>query len=663
MEKNKHTERKECQICCLKFTKSISRMPIACSSCEAVHCRNCVSTYILINPTSPNCMNCNTPYSKKKLKNEILRKRGEFKQYELKNADYIIAEDKKNLDPYISHIAKRNLAKTYKSEEKEAWNEYLQSQVTMERSRDEFFEFERKLRSELRTRLNVERMKHTTLVQDMRMKKKRFENLKELGKDAALNFVHPGFDESGSMKKLEGTSCPRELCNGVLLKDPDSKGCVQHKCSICLHFVCVRCDRCFSPGKQSEEKRMNHVCIESEVETKKLLMNTTKPCPTCSIRVSKTEGCDHMWCTQCRTTFSWKTGEKLANTHSNPHKSAYNRQIKKRGRNKLSNYEKKIETELKEQKSTNNDDPDGVLLPDHLLATRAMLGIRDVSRITMLFLQDGNLNSLRAGSDIGSPVHLFLLSFMDELVKLRNAITDNEEFEFLSNMRNIQNRPMSGMPPAFVCEGGRFRTPLCMTSSIRMMRRRKSKPLECLDKARLKYLELKDEKKTLEERKTEGAGVAAIDARINKIKLQYVNCLQLQRLYQVHNEKIIKSLTELLTMCKRAFNKLIDYYFQNRQGILSGDAKFWEIVSMKDAHVGEIEKLRKAHNECCHENMKEMQAALGTTTLKSKHTQPLISRWSLCSWRYHSPGTRGHLSSTFDTEEKSFYKNSLEPYI
>jgi hypothetical protein len=48
------------------------------------------------------------------------------------------------------------------------------------------------------------------------------------------------------------------------------------------------------------------------------LNKEAKPCPKCAASISKIDGCDQMWCTQCRTAFSWRTGAIETAVH-NPH--------------------------------------------------------------------------------------------------------------------------------------------------------------------------------------------------------------------------------------------------------------------------------------------------------------------------------------------------------
>ena len=62
-----------------------------------------------------------------------------------------------------------------------------------------------------------------------------------------------------------------------------------------------------------------HTCKPENVETAKLLAKDTKPCPKCATPIFKIEGCDQMFCTQCQTPFSWKTGRVENGVIHNPH--------------------------------------------------------------------------------------------------------------------------------------------------------------------------------------------------------------------------------------------------------------------------------------------------------------------------------------------------------
>ena len=66
--------------------------------------------------------------------------------------------------------------------------------------------------------------------------------------------------------------------------------------------------------------------MTDDVATAKLLAKETKSCPQCAIPIFKISGCDQMWCTECQTPFSWKTGQKVSGVIHNPHFYQWQRQ-------------------------------------------------------------------------------------------------------------------------------------------------------------------------------------------------------------------------------------------------------------------------------------------------------------------------------------------------
>ena len=69
-----------------------------------------------------------------------------------------------------------------------------------------------------------------------------------------------------------------------------------------------------------------HICDPTTLETIKLILKQAKPCPKCITFISKVDGCDQMWCTECHTAFSWKTGKVEYKIH-NPHFWDYTRKM------------------------------------------------------------------------------------------------------------------------------------------------------------------------------------------------------------------------------------------------------------------------------------------------------------------------------------------------
>jgi hypothetical protein len=108
-------------------------------------------------------------------------------------------------------------------------------------------------------------------------------------------------------------SCPDENCRGFL----DN----QWKCGICKQYSCSECH-----VVKGEDCDCNHECNPDDVATAKLLASDTKPCPKCATGIFKIDGCDQMWCTQCKTAFSWRTGAIETKIH-NPHYYEWQRQM------------------------------------------------------------------------------------------------------------------------------------------------------------------------------------------------------------------------------------------------------------------------------------------------------------------------------------------------
>jgi hypothetical protein len=95
-----------------------------------------------------------------------------------------------------------------------------------------------------------------------------------------------------------------------------------HKCGTCSTEYCSKCYQPKHPGAD---------CRKEELQTAKLIRESSKPCPKCAVRIHKIEGCDQMWCTQCRTAFSWNTGKIETHEVHNPHYYEWFRNNQNRG--------------------------------------------------------------------------------------------------------------------------------------------------------------------------------------------------------------------------------------------------------------------------------------------------------------------------------------------
>jgi hypothetical protein len=100
--------------------------------------------------------------------------------------------------------------------------------------------------------------------------------------------------------------CPASECRGFLS--------TAYKCGTCQLWACPDC-----LVVKGEEKDEQHTCDPGQKESVALIIKESKGCPKCGQRISKIDGCDQMWCTDCHTAFSWTTGQIVNGVVHNPH--------------------------------------------------------------------------------------------------------------------------------------------------------------------------------------------------------------------------------------------------------------------------------------------------------------------------------------------------------
>jgi hypothetical protein len=122
--------------------------------------------------------------------------------------------------------------------------------------------------------------------------------------------------KKGHVKKEFVMKCPMDECRGFLNTN--------YLCGLCQHTICKDCHHSLGQANGNEpisqnEKDNDHKCNPDDVATITELKNTTKPCPKCSCLIYKIDGCDQMFCIQCHTAFSWRTGQIELGVIHNPH--------------------------------------------------------------------------------------------------------------------------------------------------------------------------------------------------------------------------------------------------------------------------------------------------------------------------------------------------------
>lgn len=102
--------------------------------------------------------------------------------------------------------------------------------------------------------------------------------------------------------------CSNEDCHGMI----DAS----FICNLCKTEYCFEC---FA----KVTNKATHVCKPEDISSFHNILESTKPCPKCASRIYKAEGCDQMFCTNCKTGFYWNTGKLILGSFHNPHREEW----------------------------------------------------------------------------------------------------------------------------------------------------------------------------------------------------------------------------------------------------------------------------------------------------------------------------------------------------
>jgi len=250
-----------CTICFDPFNAS-TRKPIRCpiDSCAKTACRTCYQTFLCGDDVSvPKCMFCATQFTHSQLQHIGLTKSfllGDFAKHQ---QDVLFAQEQAMLPAAQAAVAHDRLIKNIDDQIKDVSSQIKQLTAL-------------KL-DLLRTKRQLQR-----------------QGPGQDHADQADTFIH---------------RCADSGCNGFVSS--------AWKCATCDKYTCPHCREL-----KTERDDPLHVCNPDSVASVALLKNDTKPCPNCKVPVHKTEGCDQMFCTQCKRLWSWNTGKFETRGH-NPH--------------------------------------------------------------------------------------------------------------------------------------------------------------------------------------------------------------------------------------------------------------------------------------------------------------------------------------------------------
>lgn len=264
-----------CNICCEDVNV---KTVLTCISCNTTYCIKCSKTYLL-SIFEAHCMGCKKQWDDRFIRDSFPKTwvNGEYKQHIkkmiLEREKSFIPLTMESVDREVSALRRKKInAENRVSEMRiECKIIELDSQITQLKGRDL-----------IKNQPEIARLTKllTETIDKLRRKRNVYVDLDEEFK--SLNI------EAEKMNK----KCPIDDCKGYLKRNV---------CMVCEKHICNECNL---------EKDDDHECKKEDVETYKLILKDSKPCPKCATRISKVNGCNQMYCISCKAVWDWKT-EKI----------------------------------------------------------------------------------------------------------------------------------------------------------------------------------------------------------------------------------------------------------------------------------------------------------------------------------------------------------------
>lgn len=296
-----------CSICVERFNRS-NHAPVKCPTCQAVACSSCTETYLLSGSQDPHCMSCRVGWTREVLDSCGLTKKFVTQTYKTHRENVLFDRERALMpatQPHVERTLKiRSLERQFAEIEEQVRKISFDATPVFHMSLEVLAV---ELGTDDYTQLALERIArgYKVLEASALLKNKSNMIMTQIG-----HLRSSGVDEKKEARKFI-RACPSNGCAGFL----------SHvwKCGVCEKWSCPECHEVI--GNKDDP----HTCKPECIETAKLLSKDSKPCPKCAALIFKIDGCDQMWCTQCTTSFSWRTGKVEVGRIHNPHYYEYQR--------------------------------------------------------------------------------------------------------------------------------------------------------------------------------------------------------------------------------------------------------------------------------------------------------------------------------------------------
>lgn len=116
------------------------------------------------------------------------------------------------------------------------------------------------------------------------------------------------------LSQLDSSTKPCPQCSQFTSLKEHHPTRSEHKykiqCSNCQFVWCFKCHAPWHNGLKCRDYRKGDKLLRSWASVIEHGQRNAQKCPQCKIHIQRTEGCDHMTCTQCNTNFCYRCGER-----------------------------------------------------------------------------------------------------------------------------------------------------------------------------------------------------------------------------------------------------------------------------------------------------------------------------------------------------------------
>jgi hypothetical protein len=388
----------ECSVCL-----DLSTTVISCPMCKYIACLECNKTY-LSEQFDPKCMSCNRDWLELFIRENFPEDWYQNTYIKNKREKYTIREEQTKFAIVNTVAIKFNMYDKISTEIKS-----LQKKLkNYSNISPEYAEIKEQIRDLQNQMSNKE--------QDMLDYTRKCNEI-DIGENKA---------QVASNTHQDNMRCTTENCKGFLvdksiaLGDSTTQSCKILKCGTCMKEVCKDClELC-------QEK---HSCDANILATIKAIRGdkNSRMCPKCNQVIEKTQGCDQMFCTSCKTSFSFETGAIETKAFHNPLMFEYfsSRRTGQEEFNQYQEQQQRASRDVEESCDLHTGFGHGIFTGTHILSLK--------QKITEAF-KSINQNNLVIDSTAfqNGPGIYTLFSWILNLVEIQDV--------FLSSVRTSQHK-------------------------------------------------------------------------------------------------------------------------------------------------------------------------------------------------------------------------------